>query len=115
MLSLLPLLPKARSGVDLSQEERLRVRAIMERRQRAQLEDSRPRSGGGGSGGAAAPSSSSTLSSMAPSFGRSVSSTSSKIHLAPEATSKEELEIEKLLALTRAYFRLVQKQVLVRS
>jgi hypothetical protein len=42
---------------------------------------------------------------------RALSSTSSKIHLAPAATSKEELEIEKLLALTRAYFQLVQKQV----
>jgi hypothetical protein len=43
-------------------------------------------------------------------LGRALS-TSSKIHLAPAATAKEELEIEKLLALTRAYFHLVQKQV----
>jgi len=97
----------------LTKEERLRVRAITERRQRAELEDSRPRPGvgAGGSGGAASSLSASLPLSSAPPMSRALSSTSSKIHLAPAATSKEELEIEKLLALTRAYFQLVQKQV----
>lgn len=49
---------------------------------------------------------SSAASSMAKSLGAN-----GKIRVTEQVSAKEELEIEKLLALTRAYFNLVQKQV----
>jgi len=107
------LLEKVRSGAEVTKDERLRVRDIMARRQKAQSDEDRAAAarnsearavayGGGGDGapasggGLAAPSSAGTLA---------------KIRMAATASPKEELEIEKLLALTRAYFALVKKQV----
>jgi len=133
------LLAKARSGMDLTPHEKKQVRAITERRQRARLEENQrellggkpppktPGEDGGGEHGSGLSQSSSSgsgsqsrMPSMAGAlsflpaaaaspFGRS--STAQKIRVAEQATAKEELEIEKLLALTRAYFFLVQKQV----
>jgi len=109
------LLTKARSGVDLTVDERHRVRDISSRRARAQLEEQRsaaqePRSRGAASGGASGAASASYLSQASARMGLS-STPANKIRMAEQASAKEELEIEKLLALTRAYFHLVQKQV----
>lgn len=113
----LELLAKARSGQDLSREERMRMKDIMERRRRAQMEEGRQdmqssrhesnfgsgAAGGGGSGARALP----QPPPVKPQYGVK----KDKIRITDHVSAKEELEIEKLLALTRAYFNLVQKQV----
>jgi hypothetical protein len=136
----LELLAKARSGQDLTRDERQRVRAITERRQRAQMEEgkqdmqnSRHEQNAAGAAdvrGASAPRGAVAASSNQrgappppppanpnappippPPAAAKMLGVNSKIRVTEKVSAKEELEIEKLLALTRAYFNLVQKQV----
>jgi len=123
-------LAKARSGQDLTKDERIRVRAITERRQRAQLEEQRSEADlaqrpSNGQTRALQPSAASAAAASSPSLsvglsspplvgsggGGGAQSPAHKIRMTDRVSPKEELEIEKLLALTRAYFFLVQKQV----
>jgi len=89
------LMRRAHSGAKLSDQERARVRAIMERRSLATR--ARP-----------AEPVSASLRVAEPALDRSASY---DIKIPDKASLEEELEIEKLLALTRGYFSLIQKQV----
>jgi len=112
----LELLAKARSGQDLSREERQRVRAITERRQRAQMEEGRAdlassRHESNAAAAASNPNGGGRALPPPPPPAPSKFGGVGKIRVTDHVSAKEELEIEKLLALTRAYFTLVQKQV----
>lgn len=99
------LLRKARGGESLTKEETARMRSITERRKLAQHE-SRARGADSGAPGAVR----AEAAGGGGAAGRPAASLN-KIRVPDKATAKEELEIEKLMALTRAYFGLVQKQV----
>lgn len=100
------LLQRSKNGGSLTKEERLRLREIAQRRQRSkeahragERSDVAGGSGGGTTSLAGVP--------MPPRLGRSVSA---KVPALDRPTDREELEIEKLKALTRAYFGIIQRQ-----
>lgn len=93
------LMRRAHRGETLTQMEKARVRTIMERRSMKPQQDPSPQPPNLSGSAPALPSAPSTLKRQ-----------SSDIRI-PDASPAEELEIEKLLALTRGYFYLVQKQV----